>query len=176
MVLGVLVLGGVWLVTINNELQQLNEEIDQKWVSVAAVHKERTDLIPNLVTNAREFAEFEEETLNKLIGAHQDVQDTPMAVMKRPPLDLEWFQLQQNKVSSSFLEVQHVVSKYPYLASYPEFETALQRLDTITRSIQLERASFNEQVGTYNMELIGFPNQWVAKLFGHEERAFFEPE
>ena len=175
-VLGVLVLGGVWLIIVNNELQRLEEDIESQWSVVHKIHQERTNLIPTLLTAASEYAEFEEETLENILSAHREAQQPPMGETQIAHRELGQFARVHSQLSTSLLDLQYVFNRYPYLKKYPAFKLSVKELDSLNQSMQLERAKFNERVGLYNTELSVFPKNVFAAILGYSEHDFFKPE
>ncbi|HEX2928896.1 MAG TPA: LemA family protein, partial [Candidatus Binatia bacterium] len=52
-----------------NELQGLDESVKGAWAEVQNQYQRRADLIPNLVSTVKGAANFEQETLQKVIEA-----------------------------------------------------------------------------------------------------------
>src|SRR4026207_1082903 len=52
-----------------NQLQGLDEEVKGAWAEVQNQYQRRADLIPNLVATVKGAANFEQETLQKVIEA-----------------------------------------------------------------------------------------------------------
>lgn len=173
LLLGVLVLGGVWLIVVKNQLKRLDEDINTQWTRVEEAHQKRTDLIPTLVTTARDYAEFDEETLNDVLSAHTGALVTPMSGSKVTQTHLNRFQTDQNVLSHALLELLQVVDRYPYLKTYDEFKEPLTQLEEVTGDIRLEESKFNEQVGIYNIELQIFPKDIFSSILGFDERSYF---
>ena len=174
--LGVLVLGGIWLAIVNSELERLDTNINEQWKRVEAVHTERVALIPNLMASAKNYAEFDEETLNDVHKAHQKAHVIPMAGTHVDITHLNRFQQQQEALSNSLQSLQNIIERYPYLKTNEKFEASLQKLNDLHRDIQIEESRFNEEVGLYNIELQGFPKELFASWLGYQQRNFFTPK
>jgi len=52
-----------------NTMVELQEAIPKAWADVEAQYQRRADLIPNLVNTVKGYANFEQETLTKVIEA-----------------------------------------------------------------------------------------------------------
>ena len=48
-VLAVVVIGGLWFVSMRNGLVRLNVRVDEAWSDITVQLKRRADLIPNLI-------------------------------------------------------------------------------------------------------------------------------
>jgi len=52
-----------------NGMVSKGETVDQQWANVENVYQRRADLIPNLVSTVKGYADFEKETLESVIEA-----------------------------------------------------------------------------------------------------------
>ena len=52
-----------------NEFQTLDEQVKAAWAEVLSQYQRRSDLIPNIVATVKGEANFEQETLTKVIEA-----------------------------------------------------------------------------------------------------------
>ncbi len=59
----------MWGVSTNNRFVTLNENIEGQWANVQSSYQRRADLIPNLVSTVKGYADFEQETLTAVIEA-----------------------------------------------------------------------------------------------------------
>ena len=65
-----------------NEFQRLDEEVKASWSEVLNQYQRRADLIPNIVATVKGEANFEQETLTRVIEARSkatSIQATPVA-------------------------------------------------------------------------------------------------
>ena len=63
-----------------NEFQRLDEQVKAAWSEVLNQYQRRADLIPNIVATVKGEANFEQETLTKVIEARSratSIQATP---------------------------------------------------------------------------------------------------
>ena len=59
----------MWGVSTHNRFVTLNEGIEGQWGEVQSAYQRRADLIPNLVATVKGYADFEQETLTRVIEA-----------------------------------------------------------------------------------------------------------
>ena len=80
---------GAWLAMLStllltgcgyNDFQRLDEQVKASWAEVLNQYQRRADLIPNIVATVKGEANFEQETLTKVIEARAkatSIQATP---------------------------------------------------------------------------------------------------
>jgi LemA protein len=68
-VLGIFVLGILWMVVIYNGLVSQRNDVQGSWKQIDVQLNRRHDLIPNLVSTVKGAMEFEQDTLDKVISA-----------------------------------------------------------------------------------------------------------
>ena len=68
-IIGILVLGGLWLVVVFNGLVASKNRVEEAWADIEVQLKRRYDLIPNLVNTVKGVMKFEQDTLEKVMNA-----------------------------------------------------------------------------------------------------------
>ena len=98
-----LVLGAVSLSGCGyNDFQRLDEQVNAGWSEVLNQYQRRSDLIPNIVATVKGEANFEQETLTKVVEARAkatSIQATPELVNN--PEAFAKFQAAQGEVTSA---------------------------------------------------------------------------
>ena len=56
-----------------NNIVSLDTDVQNSWGKVQTAYQRRADLIPNLVSTVKGYADFEQETLTRVIEARQQV-------------------------------------------------------------------------------------------------------
>ncbi len=175
-VVGVLVVAIIgWGVSINNQLVQAEQNVNEKWAQVQNVYQRRADLIPNLVETVKGFAAQERTVLEDVTRARasaSSVQLTPEAL--NDPRALERFQAAQNQLSGALSRLLVTVERYPELKSNQNFLALQSQLEGTENRITVERRRFNEAVREYNTRVRLFPGSFVARVAGYQPKAFFE--
>jgi len=173
---GVLILGSVWLVGVKNELERLNDAVNAQWKEVELSFQKRALFIPNLVTAASEYAEFNNETLTLVNITQHTASEISLNPLVMTSDDLNLFQQTQSELSEAMSKMLITFDRYPYLKTYDAFKDPLATLQQKEDSIYLQRSLFNETVGRYNIELEEFPNTIIVALRSLSKRAYFEAE
>ena len=57
-ILGLILIIGGYLASLNNKLVVLDEKATAQWANVESSYQRRADLIPNIVSTAKGYAEF----------------------------------------------------------------------------------------------------------------------
>jgi LemA protein len=172
-VLAVIGLGG-WVVSVNNRMVRLEQDVNEKWAQVENVYQRRADLIPNLVETVKGFAAQERAVLTEVTEARARataVNLPPEALAD--PQALERFQVAQGQLSGALSRLLVVVERYPQLKSDANFLALQTQLEGTENRIAVERRRFNEAVREYNTRLALFPGNVVARLIGYQPKAYF---
>jgi len=68
-VLAVVVIGGLWFVSMRNGLVRLNVRVDEAWSDITVQLKRRADLIPNLIEAVKGYAKHEAQVFENVTKA-----------------------------------------------------------------------------------------------------------
>ncbi len=176
-VAGVLVVLALWGVASYNGLVGAQQAVEAQWAQVENVYQRRAELIPNLVATVKGAANFEQETLTKVIEARSQVgQMNTQATSEilNDPQKFAQFQQAQDQLSSALSRLMVVVERYPELRAVQGFQDLMVQLEGTENRIAVERRSFNEVAQSYNTRVKRFPTNLFANLFGFEARPYFQ--
>jgi len=152
---------------------QLNENVSRQWSNVENVYQRRLDLIPNLVSTVKGYANFEKETLTQVIEARSKATSVTIDPNKINAENLQSFQQAQGALSSALSRLLVVVERYPELKANQNFLELQAQLEGTENRIAVERRKFNEAAQYYNTFIKRFPQNIYANLFKFNERAYF---
>ncbi|AWX13759.1 LemA family protein [Mergibacter septicus] len=166
---------GIFFTTISsyNGLVQARENVNAVWAKVESQYQRRADLIPNLVNTVRGQANFEQETLTKVIDARAKATQIRLDPANLTAENLQAFQQQQNAVGSALSRLLVTVERYPELKANEGFLTLQAQLEGTENRITVARNNFNDVARGYNQKIHSFPNILIAKLFGFQEKPYF---
>ena len=152
-----------------NEFQNLDELTKSTWSEVLNQYQRRADLIPNIVESVKGQADFEQETLTKVIEARAKataIQITPETL--NDPATLNQFQRAQSELGSALARLMVVAEQYPNLQANEAFRDLRVTLEGTENRIAIARGRFIEAVQAYNVLVRQFPSNLTAMMFGYE--------
>ena len=174
------IIGGVLLLLVMmiagsyNGMVSSRESVNTAWSKVESQYQRRSDLIPNLVNTVKGAANFEQETLTKVVEARAKA--TQIKVDANNPDDIAKFQQAQSEVSSSLSRLLAVAENYPQLKATENFKDLQSQLEGTENRIAVARNDFNDAARSYNTKIKSFPANLLAGMFGFKERPYFEAD
>ncbi len=161
-----------------NELQGLDEDVKGAWGEVQNQYQRRADLVPNLVATVKGAANFEQETLQKVIEARSAATSVKLdANALNNPETFKKFEQSQNQLTSALSRLLVVVEKYPDLKANKNFQELQAQLEGTENRIAVARKRYIERVAEYNKGIRFFPTNLTAKyLLGLDVRQTFSAD
>jgi LemA protein len=158
-----------------NQLQGLDEQVKAAWAEVQNQYQRRADLIPNLVSTVKGAAQFEQETLQKVIEARSQATAIKLdAQTLSDPATFKKFEEAQRNLSGALSRLMLVVERYPDLKANQNFRDLQAQLEGTENRIAVARKRYVESVAEYNKGIRFFPTNLTAKyLLGLKERETF---
>ncbi len=159
-----------------NKMVQKDEAVKGQWGNVENVYQRRSDLIPNLVSTVKGYADFEQKTLTDVIEARSKATQVKISPENLNKESLQQFQSAQGELSSTLSRLMMVVEQYPNLKANQNFLDLQAQLEGTENRIAVERKRFNDLSQEYNTLIRSFPKNIWANLFGFEKKVYFEAE
>lgn len=156
-----------------NKMNGMKQQVGQAWSDVENQYKRRADLIPNLVNTVKGAANFEQETLTKVIEARSKATSIQLNADDLTPEKLQQFQAAQDQLKGALSRLMVVAEQYPTLTATQNFQNLQVELSNTENKIATERSRFNEVVKNYNTSVTNFPNVLYAGLLGFKEKGYF---
>jgi LemA protein len=156
---------GSSLIGTYNSLVTQSQTVDNQWAQVETQYQRRFDLIPNLVEATKGIFEQEQEVFGKIAEARQGYAgaQTPDEKAKAAA-----------QVESALARLLVIVENYPQLRSSENVTGLMDELAGTENRVSVERKRYNDQVRTYNTQVKRFPTNFIAPIFGFNERSYFE--
>jgi LemA protein len=157
-----------------NEFQSLDEQVKASWAEVLSQYQRRSDLIPNIVATVKGEANFEQETLTKVIEARSkatSIQATPELV--NDPEAFNKFQQAQGELSGALSRLMAVSEAYPNLKANQAFQDLRVQLEGTENRITVARNKFIAAVQAYNTKVRSVPTNFTAMIFGYKTKPSF---
>lgn len=160
-----LVVGGVVWFFFNNLVAKKNQ-VDQAFSSVDVLLKKRCDVIPNLVSIAKTYMEFEERTLVKVTQLRSQVMKGQGSTENRVQLE--------NELSGALANVLALTENYPDLKTDGQFVQLQGSLNEVEEQLSAARRFYNRAVTDYNNSIEMFPSNLIATWRRDEAKQLFE--
>ncbi len=157
-----------------NDFQRLDESTKSAWSEVVNQYQRRADLIDNLVATVKGEANFEQETLTKVIEARAkatSIQVTPETLNN--PEAFKQFQAAQGELSSALSRLMVTVERYPDLKANKAFAELRVALEGTENRIAVARGRYIQAVQEYNVLARSFPTNLTAMVFGYHAKENF---
>jgi len=158
-----------------NEFQRLDEQVSASWAEVLSQYQRRADLIPNIVNTVKGEANFEQETLTKVVEARAKataIQVTPE--LAKDPEALKKFQAAQGELSGALSRLLVVSENYPNLKANQGFQDLRVQLEGTENRITVARNRYIKSVADYNVLTRSFPSNLTAMAFGYAVKPNFQ--
>jgi LemA protein len=158
-----------------NEVIERDEDVKASWAEVENQYKRRADLVPNLVKIVKGSANFEQETLQKVVEARASVGKIQVdSSTIDDPQKLKKFEAAQGELSSALSRLLVVSERYPDLKASEAFRDLSAQLEGTENRIAVARKRFIEMVAEYNKVVLRFPSSIGASMRGKKERPTFQ--
>lgn len=157
-----------------NDFQRLDESTKSAWSEVVNQYQRRADLIDNLVATVKGEANFEQDTLTKVIAARakaSGIQVTPELL--NDPQAFAKYQAAQGELGSALSRLMVTVERYPDLKANKAFADLRVALEGTENRIAVARGRYIEAVKAYNVLAREFPTNLTAKVFGYAPKENF---
>lgn len=164
-VLGVVVVIGIFLWVTYNSLVTLRVRVDEAWSDINVQLKRRLDLIPNLVETVKGYAKHESSVFQNVTEARSNVinangvKETAAA---------------ENQFEGALKSLFAVAESYPDLKANENFVELQRELVDTEDKIQGSRRFYNSGVTALNTKVQTFPANIVAGMFSFKNREFFD--
>jgi LemA protein len=157
-----------------NDFQRLDEQTKAAWSEVLNQYQRRADLIPNIVATVKGEANFEQETLTKVVEARAkatSIQVTPETLNN--PEAFDKFQKAQGELSGALSRLLVVTENYPNLKANQGFQDLRVQLEGTENRITVARNRYIKAVADYNVLARSFPTNLTGKVFGYGPKPSF---
>lgn len=157
-----------------NAMVAKQEACVAQWANVENAYQRRADLIPNLVNTVKGAANFEQETLTKVIEARASATSIKIDPEQLTPENIARFEAAQNQLSSALSRLLVTVERYPELKALQNFQDLQAQLEGTENRIAVERKKFNDTVQDYNAYIRKFPQVLYSGWLGFEKKGYFQ--
>ena len=157
-----------------NDFQRLDEQTKASWAEVLNQYQRRADLVPNIVATVKGEANFEQDTLTKVVEARAkatSIQATPELVNN--PEAFNKFQQAQGELSGALSRLLVVTENYPNLKANQGFQDLRVQLEGTENRITVARNRYIQSVQEYNVKVRSFPSNLTAMAMSYSAKPSF---
>lgn len=158
----------------NNNMVAMEENVSTAWSQVENQYQRRMDLIPNLVSTVKGYAEHESTTLQEVVEARSKASAATIDPNNLTPEAMQNFMNAQGELTQALGRLMVTVEHYPDLKANENFLALQSQLEGTENRISTERMRFNEVAREYNTYIRKFPNNLFAGILGFDQKSYFE--
>jgi len=151
-----------------NHLVNVKHAVAKAWANIDVLLKQRHDELPKLVEVCKQYKQFEQATLQKVIEARSQVQTA------RQQQDIPALGQAEGMLRMGLGNIFAVAEAYPELKANENFMQLQTRITSLENGIADRRELYNEAVNINNVQIEVFPASIVAKLFNFGEKSLLE--
>jgi len=163
--LAVIALAAVYAIVVYNRLVGDRNRVKSAWSDVDVQLKRRSDLIPKLVDSVRQYADYEQVTLEAV---------TELRARAAQSHDVADRSVREQALGGGLRRVLALVESYPALKADGVFLDLQRAITEVEEHIQLARRYYNGAVRALNTRIESFPDLLVARSFMFKVAEYFE--
>ena len=159
-VLVILLAAALYGVVIYNALVAVKHAVAQSWANIDVLLKQRNDELPKLVSVAREYMTYEQQTLDRVTQAR-----TRAEAAQRSG-DMAALGAAEGELRLGLGQLFAVAEAYPELRANEVFNQLARRISGLESAIADRREFYNAAVNRNNVRIEQFPDIVVARALG----------
>lgn len=154
----------IYGVSLYNNLVNVKNAVAKAWANIDVLLKQRHDELPKLVEVCKQYKQFEQSTLQKVIEARSEVQSAGERQ------DIEALGQAEEKLRAGLSTIFALAEAYPELKANENFMQLQNRISMLENGIADRREFYNDAVNVNNVQIEIFPANILAKMFGFNEK------
>lgn len=166
--LGLIAVAAFYGISLYNHLVKVKHAVSQAWANIDVLLKQRHDELPKLVEVCKQYKQFEQETLQKVIAARSQVQAA------RENQDIAALGQAEGMMRAGLGSIFAVAEAYPELKANENFMQLQNRITSLENGIADRRELYNESVNINNVQIEVFPASIIARLFNFSAKPLLE--
>jgi len=166
--LGIVAVALFYGISLYNHLVGVKHAVAKAWANIDVLLKQRHDELPKLVEVCKQYKQFEQSTLQKVIEARSQVQSA------RERQDIPALGQAEGMLRAGLGSIFAVAEAYPELKANENFMQLQSRITSLENGIADRRELYNESVNINNVQIEVFPASMIARLFSFSEKQLLE--
>lgn len=165
---GVIAVALVYLVSIYNGLVSLKHAVSKAWANIDVLLKQRHDELPKLIETCKQYMEYEQETLEKVMQARTSVASAQQSG------DITALGKAEGAMRLGLGSLFAVAEAYPDLKANETFQHLQARISGLENDIADRREFYNESVNNNNVRIEQLPDVIIARSFNFKDFTLLE--
>ncbi len=162
-VLGGVVAVALYGIALYNRLVTFKHGVNRAWSDIDVLLRQRHDELPKLVATCKEYMEYEQQTLDRVISARGRV------FQARESGDVDALGAAEGALRAGLGQLFALAENYPALKANENFQHLQARISGLETAIADRRELYNAAVNANNVAVEQFPDLIVARLFAFRE-------
>jgi LemA protein len=158
----------VYIVVIYNNLVSLKHNVSKAWSNIDVLLKQRHDELPKLVETCRQYMQYEQETLEKVMQARASVASAQQQG------DVGQLGQAEGALRLGLGNLFALAEAYPDLKADETFQHLQARITGLENAIADRREFYNESVNINNVRIEQFPDVIIARTFNFKAFTLLE--
>lgn len=158
----------VYIVVIYNNLVSLKHNVSKAWSNIDVLLKQRHDELPKLVETCRQYMQYEQETLEKVMQARASVASAQQQG------DIGQLGQAEGALRLGLGNLFALAEAYPELKADETFQHLQARISGLENAIADRREFYNESVNINNVRIEQFPDVIIARTFNFKAFTLLE--
>ena len=164
-IIAAVVLFVIIIISMYNGLVRKRNEVDNAFGGMDVQLKKRYDLIPNLVSTVKQYANHEKELLTKVTELRAKATSGSLNSDEKVALD--------NQISAGMKSIMVAVESYPDLKANENFMNLQRTLNEVESQISAARRTYNAVVTDFNNGVQSFPQNIIAGMMHLKTKLVF---
>lgn len=166
--LGIIVAVVLYAIFLYNNLVSIKHNVDKAWSNIDVLLKQRHDELPKLVETCKQYMQYEQETLQKVMQARSAVHAA------REKGDVSALGPAETQLRMGLGNLFAVAEAYPDLKANENFQHLQARISGLEDAIADRREFYNESVNINNIRIEQFPDVIIARQFNFGPKHLLE--
>lgn len=149
----------VYFIMLYNSLVLIKNNVEKAWANIDVLLKQRHEELPKLIDTCKQYMQYEQETLEKVIKARSQVASA-REMQNMPALGAA-----EGALRAGLGNLFALVESYPELKANEQFMHLHGRITGLENAIADRREFYNESVNINNVRIAQFPEVLVARMF-----------
>jgi LemA protein len=166
--IGIIAVLLIYGISLYNHLVDVKHAVAKAWANIDVLLKQRHDELPKLVEVCKQYKQFEQSTLQKVIEARSQVHAA------RERQDIGALGQAEGALRAGLGGIFAVAEAYPELKANENFTQLQNRITSLENGIADRREMYNDSVNINNVQIEVFPASIIAGMFNFGEKPMLD--